>query len=57
MSNALVIQFIFVPILKSYKEREKYPKIMVMTYFLTMLFYYYINGVGALAVSARKPRT
>ena len=30
---------------------------MVMTYFLTMLFYYYINGVGALAVNARKPRT
>lgn len=57
MSNALVIQFIFVPILKSYRNRDKYQTIMLVAYALTMLFYYYINGVGALSVVNRIPRT
>ena len=53
MSNALVIQFIFVPILKSYPHRNRYSQIMVAAYLLTMVFYYYINGVGAFALINR----
>ena len=29
---------------------------MIYTFFITMLFYYYINGVGAMAVGARQPK-
>jgi hypothetical protein len=47
MNNALTIQFIIVPILKSYPDRSKYTSIMTVTFLITMVFYYYINGVGA----------
>lgn len=47
MNNALTIQFIFVPIMKSYKQRENYSAIIGATFIITMLFYFYIDGVGA----------
>jgi hypothetical protein len=52
MNNALTIQFIFVPILKSYPFRERYSCIMLATFLITMVFYYYINAVGALSTSS-----
>ena len=47
MNNALTIQFIFIPILKSYTNRAKYPTIMAMTFIIALVFYFYIDGVGA----------
>jgi len=51
MNNALTIQFIIVPILKSYPDRAKYTTIMTVTFLITMIFYYYINGVGAYGIT------
>jgi hypothetical protein len=47
MNNALTIQFIFIPILKSYTHRAKYPTIMAITFIIALVFYFYIDGVGA----------
>jgi hypothetical protein len=47
MNNALTIQFIFIPILKSYTDRAKYPTIMAITFIFALVFYFYIDGVGA----------
>ena len=54
MNNALTIQFIFIPILQSYPTRKHYPSIMFATFLITMCFYYYINGIGALGTPLHK---
>lgn len=50
MNNALTIQFIIVPILKSYPDRSRYTWIMAATFAVTMVFYYYIDIVGAYGI-------
>lgn len=47
MNNALTIQFIFIPVLKSYTDRAKYSTIITITFLFALIFYLYINAVGA----------
>jgi hypothetical protein len=47
MNNALAIQFIFVPIIKSYQQRTNYTTVIALTFLVTLAVYLYIDGVGA----------
>lgn len=53
MNNALAIQFIFVPIIKSYQQRASYTTIIALTFIITFVVYLYIDGVGAFGRSSK----